>query len=193
MNIELYKKEKETDKKVLYLRTLISRVLLSIILVLVVVILIKIRPEYQSVIEEKLFTDSLEFTKINNLFNDSLGSVVPVVKPTESLVFSASEIKKYQYEKDGDHVKIKVDKTSPISALNGGIVVFKGEKDGLGSTIIVQGNDGIDIWYSNIENSNVNLYDYINKDTILGSSLDEYIYLSLYKDGKAYSYEEYIK
>ena len=92
-----------------------------------------------------------------------------------------------------DGVRIDVDKGTPISLLNGGIVVFIGEKEGYGNTLILQGNDGVDYWYGDITNINVNLYDYLEKDTLIGESLDNYIYLVLQKEGTYISYEEYIE
>ena len=72
--------------------------------------------------------------------------------------------------------------------LNSGIVVYIGQKEKLGNTVIIQGTDGIDYWYSNIDNLSVNLYDYVEKDIVLGTSINEYIYLTILKDGEYLNY-----
>ena len=41
-----------------------------------------------------------------------------------------------------------------------GIVIFIGEKEGYGNTVVVEQVDGIDVYYSNVSVSNIKLYDY---------------------------------
>ena len=64
---------------------------------------------------------------------------------------------------------------------------------GYGNTIIVQQVNGVDLWYGNINNSNVKLYDYIEKGEILGDTLNNDLYLVYKKEGSTVNYEEYIK
>ena len=66
-----------------------------------------------------------------------------------------------------------------------------GDKDDLGNTIIIQGNDGIDIWYSNITVSDYSLYDYVSTGDILGVNNEDYYKLTIMKDGKYLEYDEY--
>ena len=73
------------------------------------------------------------------------------------------------------------------------MVVFIGKKEGYGNTIIVQQVNGVDLWYGNINNSNVKLYDYIEKGEILGDTLNNDLYLVYKKEGSTVNYEEYIK
>ena len=63
-----------------------------------------------------------------------------------------------------DGNKFIVEKQYLMPILQSGMVVFVGEKEGYGNTIIVQQVDGVDVWYSNIT-SNVKLYDYIEKNS----------------------------
>jgi len=56
----------------------------------------------------------------------------------------------------------------------------------------VNTDDGEFISISNIENISVNMYDYIDNNTIIGSVIDNYFYLSILKDDEYLSYEEYI-
>ena len=181
------------DKKIKYLKNLITRILLSLILVISICIFIKLDSNNKVLIEEYIFKDSLEFTKINNWYQDNIGKIVPELNENSALVFSSDGLKKNAYTSYKDGVKIEVDKNSPISLINGGIVVFIGNKDGYDNVLILQGNDGIDYWYGGITNVNVNLYDYLEKDTLIGESQENYIYLIMEKDGKYLNYEEYIK
>ena len=176
-----------------YFKNLITRVLLAVILVISVLIAIKIDDKNLLYIEDHVFTDSIKFTKINNWYQEHLGKLVPKAKVDSEMVFSSDDLKKNNYEEYLDGVKIEDVKGNPVSILYGGIVVFIGEKEGYNNTLIIQGNDGIDYWYGNITNINVNLYDYLETNTLIGEATDDYIYLVLEKDGKYLNYEEYLK
>ena len=80
--------------------------------------------------------------------------------------------------------KLTVNEQEIINAISSGIVVYLGAKDDLGNTVIIQGNDGVDIWYSNITDTDVALYDYIETGNVLGMANSNYIYLTIIKDGK---------
>ena len=72
------------------------------------------------------------------------------------------------------------------------MVVFIGDKENYPNTIIVEQVNGIEVWYSNIENVNVDMYDYIEKGKIIGSTIDDNLYLVYKKDGEILNYNDYI-
>jgi len=186
--------ENKCDNKISYLKNLITRILMSIILVLSICIFMKLDDQFELLIDEYFFQKSLKFTKINNWYQDNIGNIIPVVnKQNSSLVFSSNDLQKNSYENYLNGVKINVEVNSPISLINGGIVVFIGEKEGYGNTLILQGNDGIDYWYGGINNLNVNLYDYLEKDTLIGETINNYLYLVLQKEGNYINYDEFIQ
>ena len=47
------------------------------------------------------------------------------------------------------------------------------------------------MWYGNLDNISVNLYDYLNKNTLIGSSKDS-LYLVFQKNGEYLNYKDYI-
>jgi len=199
MDIEEYIKNKHrnndidnSNNKIKYLKFLISRILLSIILIISICIYIKMDDKNIIYIEKYFFEETLEFTKINNWYQEKVGKLIPSVKEDSTLVFSSSEIKNQKYENYEDGVKISLSKNSPVSVLNGGIVVYIGEKEKYGNTLILQGNDGIDYWYGGITNISVNLYDYIEKNTLIGEVSNDYLYLVLQENGKYLKYEDII-
>ncbi len=199
MNIDDYTKishkrysSNDDNNKIKYLKHLITRILISLILIICIATYIKIDDDNSSLVDKYLFKDNLKFTKINKWYQDKFGNIVPNIKDNSLYVFS-NNIKENEYTTYKDGVKINYQKNSPVTLLNGGIVIFIGEKEGYNNTIIVQGNDGIDYTYGNITNVSVNLYDYIEKDTLIGEALDNYIYLILEKDGQIMNYEEYLK
>lgn len=182
----------DDNKKIKYFRNLITRILLSFILAISICIFVKLKENNVFLVKKYIFEDSLEFTKLNNWYQDNFGKLIPQNKENTNLVFSSGDILKNEYTSYENGVKITTSKSNPISLLNGGIVVFIGEKDNYGNTIIVQGNDGIDYWYGNITNVSISLYDYLEKDTLIGEANDDFIYLVLQKDGQFMNYEEYL-
>lgn len=183
----------DDNKKLKYFRNLLSRILVSIIIVLLCIIGIKHDSANKDLINKYIFDNTFDFIKTKKILEDNIGQFVPTPKTESKLVVSSSNLGQNKYEIIGDKTKFAVSMNTPVSTLCGGIVVFMGEKDDLGYTIIVQGNDGVDIWYSNITNSNLKLYDYVEKDTLVGESISHFVILKFSKEGKFLTYEEYIK
>ena len=52
--------------------------------------------------------------------------------------------------------------------------------------------DGIDIWYGNINQSSVKLYDYVEKGNLLGETIDDKLYLVYQKNNKFLNYSDYL-
>ena len=175
-----------------YAKNLISRVLITVIFVLGSIIFTNISDDNKALYQKYVLEDSLEFTKINELYQSVFGDV-DIAKQdnnTDSeVVFGDVSYTNIEPFKNG--VKLTVGMNEAISVITSGIVVFIGEKDDLGNTVIIQGNDGVDIWYSNITDTDISVYDYIEAGSILGSSNSEDIYLTINKDGEFINYEEY--
>lgn len=170
-------------------KNVITKILLSVIFTFCTLIYIKIDDENAIYLKENLFTNSLSFTKFNNFYTDNFGAVTPYINE-EIAVFNNSN--NFQVSDDYlDGEKITVGNGAVISSLIGGVVVYVGQKDGYNSTVIVQGNDGHDIWYGNLDNVGVKLYDYIESGAILGDVADDSLYLKITKDGNTIKYETY--
>ena len=80
-----------------------------------------------------------------------------------------------------------------VPVLESGIVLFIGEKENYGNVIIIEGVDGVDIWYGNMKTTSVKLYDYVESGDLLGETLNDNLYLVYSKDGKFLNYEDYLK
>ena len=168
-----------------------TKVLIATIVVLVSSIYVKLSDDNLKLFQKNVFETNLSFTKFNEWYEKYFGKVLPIDLENKTLTASVqtndfSNITRYQ-----NGVSCKTSKGSIISTLNSGILVFLGEKEGYGNVAIIQGIDGVDIWYGNIENVNLSLYDYIEKGTLLGSAHEEEIYFVFQKDGQYLEYEEY--
>lgn len=189
-------KNKKVNSNILkskYISFLFTRTLLAIIVILVSAIYVNMNDKNLKNYREKLFEKSLSFNKISKSYNKVFGKVLPleIEKGTTKTVFndglSYSKIDKYE---NG----FKLNMTSnAVTSLYDGIVVFIGNKDNYKNTVIVQGSDGVDIWYGNVSNVSVTLYDYITKDTIIGEAADNTLYLVFNKENEYLGYEEYLK
>ena len=186
-------KKEELPKNIKYLNGLISRILITIIFVLGSIIYTNINSDNKKLYKKYVLENSLSFTKINNLYNDLFGEIDFIKKNKENSKPVFNNISYTNIENYKNGVKLNVSPNETISVITSGIVVYIGEKEGLGNTIIIQGNDGVDIWYSNLTDTNIKVYDYIESGTILGTSNSNEVYLTLLKDGKYMNYEEYIK
>ena len=126
---------------------------------------------------------------MNSWYHDTFGNILPTVtEPKEEMVANTDVSSKEKYL---DGYKVAVSKGTPIKSLAGGLFVYMGEKEGYGNTYIIQGVDGVDIWYGGVTDTNLKLYDYIDAGTILGVSSEDVYYLAFQKNGEFLSYEDY--
>lgn len=184
-------KIEELPKKWKYIKGLISRTLIAVIFVLGSIIFTNISAKNKELYQKYVLEDSLEFTKINELYQSLFGSVDITKKDNDSeVVFGNITYTNIEPFKNGS--KLTIGMNEVVNVITSGIVVFIGEKDDLGNTIIIQGNDGVDIWYSNITDTDIKVYDYLESGNILGTSNSDDIYITISKDGEFISYEEYM-
>ena len=188
---EASSKTEELPKNMKYIKGLISRTLIAIIFVLGSIIFTNISDKNKELYQKYVLEDSLEFTKINELYQSLFGSVDITNKDNDAeVVFGNINYTNIEPFKNGS--KLTVGMNEVVNVITSGIVVFIGEKDDLGNTIIIQGNDGVDIWYSNITDTDIKVYDYLESGNILGTSNSDDIYITISKDGEFMSYEEYM-
>ena len=180
---------KESSNKKRIINKYLTRFMLAIIFFLASIIFTNISDTNLLLYKEYVLTESLPFTKIKNWYEELFGSVLPKSENTQTVMSGKLVYKEITDYLDGE--SLTVNAKSLVNALASGVVVYLGEKEGYGNTVIIQGIDGADIWYGNLENISVSLYDYIESDTILGNTTDEYLYLVIKKDNKFIKYEDY--
>lgn len=194
MTLEEYKNNKnkknnKSNKK--YLNNLLTRTLITIILIFGVLIMVNFDKDFKDKLDKYLFKTNYNFSSINKLYNEYFANVFNSSKDAVLAFDEKDESKSEEHKKYKDGVVKEIGKNEEIKLLNSGIVVFVGEKEGYGNTIIVQQSNGTDAWYGNMEKVNVKLYDYIEKDKVIGSA-NEKLYLVFQKDGKFIDYKDAI-
>lgn len=182
------KKKKDSNKSIN-----LTKFLLVIILTLITLIAIKKDVKFKELFYKYIYEDSINFAKINEYYEKIFGSYIPFEDTTNKVTPVFNEKLTYtSSNKYLDGVKLTVEKNYLVPVLQSGLVVYIGEKEGYGNTVIVQGIDGIDIWYGNVTNISISLYDYIDKKSLLGTTKDDVLYLVYKKDGEILNYEEYL-
>lgn len=176
-----------------YLSNLLSKFLLSIIFLMVSIILIKSNSNIKNFYQEDILTKQINFTKFNDFYTKYFGNILPdyTVPSVPTQMASNTE---FDYNNGTPYLngtKLETTENYPVPIITSGIIVFLGEKDSLGLTCIVQGIDGIDIWYSHIDTSSLNLYDYVTEGKILAPTESNYFYLTIDSNGHYLTYDTY--
>ena len=174
-----------------YIKYFITRCMICIILFLLISIICNFSDKNLLWFKNNVYDNNINFRIFNNIYKKYVDKYMPFDVYDEKIVMSDKLVYKSK-EKYLNGVSLNVGKNYNINSLCGGIVVYIGEKEKLGNTVIIQGTDGVDYWYSNLENLSVKLYDYIEKDTLIGTSISDNIYLTFVKNGEYINYEEFI-
>ena len=190
--LEAFKRRKNNEfipRKSINLKPFISKVLIAMIFFLASIIFTNTSDKNLLLYKEHVLTESLPFTKIKSIYEDLFGEVLPKSENTQMVMNGHLVYKDIKTYKDGEVLTLS--KETLINSLASGVVVFIGNKDDYGNTVIVQGVDGADIWYGNLTNTSVKLYDYIEKNTLLGETLTDELYLVIKKNNEYIKYEDY--
>ena len=187
------KNNNNKNNKYKFLYKTITKVLICLIIFIVLLIVVKVNPEFKDKIYDVVYEDHFSFSYINNLYKKYFGDVLPfdnIAPSTESVFNEKLDYSSANLYKDG--VVLSVSSNYLVPVIESGIVVFIGEKEHYGKTIIVQQINGIDTWYGNVSIGDIKIYDYVSKGTLLGETLDNKLYLVFQKEGKYLDYKDYI-
>ena len=175
------------------IKIIFLKVLLTTIIFLVGMILIKQNPAIKVLITKNIFEKTIKFSKTREIYQKYFGDIFTIDKITYSEVPVWNETISYNKKnKYLDGVELQVENKYMVPALESGIIIFIGEKENYGETIIIEQTNGIDVFYSNITKNNFKLYDYVEKGTYLGETKDDKLYLIFQKNGEELYYKDYI-
>jgi stage IV sporulation protein FA len=163
----------------------IFKILASICLFLIVAILFRNEnpafAKVRNVVQYTMETD-FQFAVVSDWYESQFG------KPLVLLPFmdgKKSEVGKNQvdgphyalpasgrivegFAENGQGIIIETGKDATVEALNEGLVLFAGVKEGYGNTVVVQHSDDTETWYGNLTSIDVPPYKFIEKGTKLG-------------------------
>ena len=191
--LEAFKKRKNDHEfkisSKINLKPIISKFLIAVIFFLVSVIFTNSSDKNLLFYKEYVLTESIPFTKIKGWYEDLFGEVLPKNDNNQMVMNGHLVYKSIENYKDGEVLSLS--SNTLINNLTSGVVVFVGEKDEYGETVIIQGVDGVDIWYGNLTNVSVKLYDYVEKNKLIGETKDDKLYLVIKKNNEFIKYEDY--
>lgn len=179
-------------KKVSLFSKVCSRVLVLIIIILGGLIVLKASPNLRNNLYKYVFQNNFTFAQINKVYEKLFGSSLPLTGTDKTSLVSSTKIEYDKKEDYKDGVKLTVKENYIIPVIKSGIVVFAGEKEGYGNTVVVQQSDNIEVWYGNLKEIKVEMYDYLKSGSILGEVNNTTMYLVFTKDGNNLDYKKYI-
>ena len=183
---------KKILKKPSFLSKCFSKFLVCVILLLGCLIAMKSSSSLRENLYKYVFKNNFSFAKVNMVYEKLFGSSLPLSALENTAMVSSLKIEYEEKKAYKDGVELKVNDGYVIPVIKSGIVVFAGEKDGYGNTVVVQQGDGVEVWYANIKDIKVSMYDYLKGGDILGESDGDKIYLVFTKEGEILDYNKYI-
>lgn len=170
------------------------KILFIILLTISTLIILKKYPNLKETFYKEVYEKNISFATINNYYKNIFGSPIPFSDYFEDKLKPVFN-EKLSYYKSKDYldgVKLTVDNNYLVPSFESGMVVFVGDKENYPNTVIIDQINGVSVWYSNIENITVNLYDYVDKGVLIGSTINDELNLVYKKDGEILDYNDYI-
>ena len=188
MNINEYRKKRNKVISKKSITKELNKLLICSVILISTLILCKGNKDIKSYLNKNILEKNISFSNAKKLYNKYVGRYIGEEK--EEKVFNEKITYNSKVKKDG-HLILNVEDNYLVNSIESGVVSYIGNKDNLGNTIIVEGVDGLTIWYSNIKEKDLKIYDYIKKGTIIGESNKKLI-LTFYKNGKIIDYKKTI-
>ncbi len=179
-------------KKVSFMSKCFSKFLVCIVLLLGILIALKTSPSLRENLYKYVFKDNFSFGQVNTVYEKLFGASLPFTGTEQTALVSSAKIEYDEASDYKDGAMLKVSENYVIPVIKSGIVVFAGEKDGYGNTVVVQQGDGIEVWYANIKDIKVSMYDYLKAGDIVGEVDGTKLYLVFTKEGEILDYKKYI-
>lgn len=172
----------------------LTKCLLCTILFLSLAILSKKNINYKDRIKYELYENHLSFSKFKEIYNHYLGGIMPLENITNQKTNSVFK-EEINYNKISPYLngaKLEVNNNYLVPNQEAGIVVYIGKKEEYGNVVMIEGKRNIDIWYGNICNSQLKLYDYVELGNYIGETCNENLYLVYSKGNEFLNYQDYL-
>ena len=194
MNNRLYQiKKKQDNKSNNKLYFYLFKFFAVIIIFVFASLLIRKNANFKSLILNKVYKDNISFSYIKNIYNKYIGNILPFQNVLKEKKVFSEKLEYNSLSKYDNGIKLTVNDSYLVPIIKEGIVVFVGEKENYGNTVIISQSDGIDTWYGNLSNINVKLYDNVETNSILGEVKNNELYLLFSRGGAYIDYKEVLK
>ncbi|MFL6562842.1 MAG: peptidoglycan DD-metalloendopeptidase family protein [Bacillus sp. (in: firmicutes)] len=160
------------------------KILSSVLLFLVIAILFRnqsVTFEPAREVVMKTMDQEFKFAVVSNWYESKFGKPLALLPFSEDDSVGKKEVVEKEFsvpamgkilenfEKNGQGIMIETGKGASVQTINDGIVTFAGVKEETGKTVIIQHADKTETWYGNLNEIKVNLYEYIEKRTVVGT------------------------
>ena len=161
------------------------KILASACLVLIVAIVVRSgseRAEPVAQLIEKTMETEFQFAAVSGWYEERFGkplALLPLKTESEEkepmktdwqYALPASGKILEDFGDNGERITIETGNGSAVEAIDKGLVLFVGQKEGFGRTIIIQHGDKSETWYGNLDSLDVSVYEYIEAGTRLGTA-----------------------
>ncbi len=155
------------------------KMLAAIVLFLVVAVIFK-HPSQQLDTARNYVTSTMnedfQFASISSWYESTFGKPIAFLPQQEEATeaveepyaLPASAKITQTFETNGEGIIVETSKGSKVEAINDGLVIFAGTKEGIGKTIVIQHSNNSESWYGQLESFDVALYDPIKKGKQIG-------------------------
>ena len=194
MNNRLYQLKKKQDKKEnnkLYFY--IFKFFAVIIIFVFGSLLIRKNSNFKALVFNKIYKNNISFAYIKNIYNKYIGNILPFQNVLKEKKVFSEKLEYNSLSKYDNGIKLTLNDSYLVPIIKDGIVVFIGEKENYGNTVIISQTDGINTWYGNLSNVNVKLYDNVETNSILGEVKNNELYLLFERNGEYIDYKEVLK
>lgn len=176
----------------MFLKRFFIKCAICIVIALSLLIFIKYDSNNKKIIYNFLYKKNITMASINKIYTKYFGNVIPLNKVSNTTEVFNEKIMYKDISKYKNGYKLVTDENYLIPIIESGVVVFIGEKEDYGNTVIIEQVDGVRTWYGNIDKVNVNIYDYVTKNEYLAITNKDYFYLVFEKDNKFIDYKNYL-
>jgi len=167
----------------------INKVLFTAVLTLILLILLKSNNDFKTDFYKQVYDTNISFSKNLSVYKKYFGSLIPEDNTKAVFQENLDYTDRTSYL---EGVSLSVGNGYLVPAIDSGLVINIGEKEGYGNCLVVQQINEIDLMYCNMDKINVSMYDYVSEGDLLGEVNDK-LYLVYKKDGNVLNYEEYLQ
>jgi stage IV sporulation protein FA len=133
----------------------------------------------------KSFEQEFQFATVASWYEEQFGrplALLPIQNDNEQVINNNDQSRSSKpvyavpangqvietFAANGQGMTIKTDRGSIVESIDDGFVIFAGVKDGIGKTVVIQHADGSEVWYGNLKNIDVKLYDFVEGRAKIG-------------------------
>ncbi|MBP3635149.1 MAG: M23 family metallopeptidase [Bacilli bacterium] len=176
-----------------YLKICLVKFFIVVIIFACGTILVRKDAKIKNAVYNHVYNSTFSFAYFKNIYNKYIGNILPFQNIFQDKKVFNEKLEYKSLSKYNKGVKLTLSDNYAIPIIKGGIVIFAGEKEGMGKTIIIQQSDGVDVWYGNLANTTMKLYDYVEDNAIVGEASNNELYMLFQKSGVEIDYKEVLK